>query len=224
MLIHINDLLLDRTGEVIGRHRVVTGQDDGKFLAAVPGGNTILPDTGSDDPRDTLQCEVALHIAVKLVIELEIVDIEDHERKRTVTAAFELLVQFFVEEFAVQKPGEIVDAGFIVSFFIELRVFDGDGNDRVDRFQEGYVVKGVIVVLILFGKAQDADQLLVADERYETFDVQIAQLPLLAFPHRFIRYGAGKFLEDETVFLLAHPPHAGVGKRDCKAVGVEWTG
>ena len=62
-----------------GGEEVIAWQDDRKFFPAVTGDMAVLSHTRLDQAGYFLQGDVAFLVAVELIVQLEIVEIEDDE-------------------------------------------------------------------------------------------------------------------------------------------------
>lgn len=78
-LVHIEDLPPDVLGQLLGGEEVIAWQDDRKFFPAVTGDMAVLSHTRLDQAGYFLQGDVAFLVAVELIVQLEIVEIEDDE-------------------------------------------------------------------------------------------------------------------------------------------------
>ena len=73
------DLLADALGAVERALEIGPGQDGGELLAAVAGGVVDLARALAQHARDLAQDDVALRVAVGVVDELEVVEVDQHE-------------------------------------------------------------------------------------------------------------------------------------------------
>ncbi len=80
IFVDVHYLQPDIFGEIGRRADVIARQQHRKLLAAVPRYIAVPADRCIDNLRHTLECQVALFVAVKLVIQLEIVQIQYNQR------------------------------------------------------------------------------------------------------------------------------------------------
>ena len=84
--------------------------------------------------------------AVKLVIKLKIIQIDDNECQRTFFVFLKFFIQYFRKILPVQKTGKFIRSRLMISLLIKPGVFDGNGSNRCDGIQKLQIV---IVQLLL---------------------------------------------------------------------------
>ena len=149
-----------------------------------------------------LKRKVAFVHSVKLVIKLEVIDVEDAERKGTVSVGLKFSVHNFEEELVVDKTGKFVSSGIFNGFFVNGGVFNRFGADCRNGFKEsdgGGVGKGFFR---LSGKHYDTGKACVAGNRNVTFSLVAEKKSFFAFPKASVNKLAGKILVKKT-FLRA---------------------
>ena len=124
-------LALDERAQLLGQDGplldVGLGQDQHEFLAAVAAQQVAGAHVGAQELGDPAQDDVAGGVPVGVVDDLEMVDIDEGDRERSVVAggSFDLGEQLGEERLAVEDAGQAVDRRPVV------RVCQG-GRDRVD--------------------------------------------------------------------------------------------
>ena len=73
------------------------------------------------------QCLISLMIAVKLVVQLKIIHVEDDKGQGGPPAFFVIFLQCLAEIFPVQKSGKLICSGFLICLFIEPGVLHRNG-------------------------------------------------------------------------------------------------
>jgi hypothetical protein len=83
------------------------GQHYGKFLAAVAGGRVVGARVAFQDGADRPQGDIALGVAVGVVVILEMVDIDEQQRNRKSHAlgAQQFVGENLLEEAVIEQPG-----------------------------------------------------------------------------------------------------------------------
>lgn len=138
----IEDAGADRLGDRDGAVRVDVGQHDDEFLAAVTGRVIGRPaQAAGDAAADRGERIVAGLMALRVVVVLEVIDVDEQQRQRVLRArgAPPFARERDVEHAAVVEPGEAVGArerlqlGFRALAFAQLHVEQQRQPDEADR-------------------------------------------------------------------------------------------
>ena len=100
------------------------GQKEGEYLSAIPVYGAAFACVPAQDIGDFFKYIITVCGAVKLVIELEIVQIHKHEGNRIVFAGLKFGCNSLGEIFVVIYVGQAVNSGLPENTLIEGSVFD----------------------------------------------------------------------------------------------------
>ena len=141
MFIDIHDLHTDIIRHIFRSQNIKLGQDHGKFLAVITSHIAIFPHTCLQNCRHMFQGFVPFFRAVKLIIQLEIINADHQQAQRKMSVLFYFRLQRFIEIFAVQKACQFIDTGFHIYLFIQVGILYRDRADRTDRVQKGQIIR-----------------------------------------------------------------------------------
>ena len=109
--------LLDRPARLLGERgdprQIEAGQQQGEFFAAIAGDeHGVLERDQRQRFADCAQAGIACDVAIAVVVQLEMIDIDHHQRHRLIdlAGAPPFLLELTVKAAAVGKPGEAVEA------------------------------------------------------------------------------------------------------------------
>ena len=100
----MQDLLLYGFCQISGGKNIVIWHQDRKFLGTVTCHISLFSHTCLDDICHLSKCNISLLISVQLIVQLEIINIEQDQCKRTLFIFFVFLIQDLIKIFPVQKP------------------------------------------------------------------------------------------------------------------------
>src|SRR6185437_9920417 len=106
----LGDLRADPLGDLLGRRLADVEQDDGELLAAVTGDQIVGAPPVLQDLGDAAQGVVARHVAVAVVVALEVIDVDHQDRQRQpgAVAALHLQRHPLAEVAVVVEAGQTV--------------------------------------------------------------------------------------------------------------------
>ena len=177
-----------------------------KHLAAVPGQRRLLPRIPAQKACQLLKGPVALLLAVQLVVQLKIVQIQQQQGKRA--SRRPLVFQRRQKCPAVQKAGELVGARLPVKPAIQPCIFQPHRHHRPHRGQKHQIVVGVVPLGGRRAQKQDSLQAFIVLEGHNAPDAvpaHHAELILCNLHARPLHLGG-----PHTSLLRAEPGGAGV--------------
>ena len=201
LLVDLPHPVPDLPGHFSGPLGILEGQQHGKHLAAGAEHGAALSHAAGDGLADEAQGRVALSHTVELVIELEVVHVDVHQRQTLPAAGAELLLHLFHEEAVIVHAGQGVDAGLPEHFFVQGGVFHGDGRDGADRLQKADLHGAEAAAPLLGGQQHQSHDLLPVPHGGHAVDIQPAEQLLFRLPDGEVA-GAVLELADDQIGLL----------------------
>ena len=125
-----------------------------------------------DDICHLSKCNISLLISVQLIVQLEIINIEQDQCKRTLFIFFVFLIQDLIKIFPVQKARQFIGPCLSPCRLIKSGIFDGNGSYRADRRQHGKVIM-VQVPVSVTGNRNDPGQIIILSKTCTVFDTQL---------------------------------------------------
>ena len=201
-------------GRRVGRR--AEREADRELLAAVARDRAAAFGQAAQRFAKAFEDAVALGGAVQLVVQLEIVKADDHQRELLVAAEFKFFKDMVLEIAAVVQVGQRVALGFLFQRFVQQGVVERNGQHRRRGFQEGHLPLGRAAAARrpLAGKDRERDHPLAAHDRLEQRRLHLLEPVLFLLPHGAVAAGAGKFgAGDAAAGLLQQPDERVFGRK-----------
>ena len=168
----MQDLLLYGFCQISGGKNIVIWHQDRKFLGTVTCHISLFSHTCLDDICHLSKCNISLLISVQLIVQLEIINIEQDQCKRTLFIFFVFLIQDLIKIFPVQKTRQFIGPCLSPCRLIKSGIFDGNGSYRTDRRQHGQIIMVQIPVSVT-GNRNNPGQIIILAKTCTVFDTQL---------------------------------------------------
>ena len=150
---------------------------------------------------------VSLPVAVKLVIQLKIVHIKDHQRQGASAAPAAALFQCLIKAFPVQQRSEFIGPRLAVCPLIKPGVLNGNGTYGFNGIQESDIINSQRLFLLLAAEHDDPNQIVIILQRKKTLYLHVIQAFLFLLPHSLISQGPLKIPQEQALVMLFHPAY-----------------
>ena len=153
------------------------------------------------------QCLISLMIAVKLVVQLKIIHVEDDKGQGSALAFYVIFLQCLAEIFPVQKSGKLICPGFLICLFVEPGVLYRNGADGFNGVKEYDVLLGIppgthLSPLLLAPHKHQSGQVVPALKRQDTLNLKDLHLVFFFLPHGLVFHGPAEVLKQQAGIMV----------------------
>ena len=132
-LIHIHNLPAYIFRQIFRGQQIISRENYSKLFPTVSRRVSVISHAGRYDSSHPLKGQIPFPVSVKLIVKLEIIQVENNQRKGTVFILFKFFLKHLIKTLSIQKPGQIIRPGFRVSFLVQPGILNRDGSDGADR-------------------------------------------------------------------------------------------